>query len=71
MVVPQRFYVHQQTGLGDRHVYGSRTRFISEAMLPLFEHLPKPPELPFDRARAIEPAAPRIDVASRVRGLFS
>ncbi|CPM91225.1 ATP-dependent DNA helicase [Bordetella pertussis] len=40
-------------------------------MLPLFEHLPKPPELPFDRARPIEPAAPRIDVVSRVRGLFS
>ncbi|AEE67270.1 ATP-dependent DNA helicase [Bordetella pertussis] len=71
VVVPQRFYVHQQAGLGDRHVYGSRTRFISEAMLPLFEHLPKPPELPFDRARPIEPAAPRIDVVSRVRGLFS
>ena len=24
LVVPQRFYVHQQTGMGDRHVYASR-----------------------------------------------
>ena len=40
LVVPQRFYVHQQTGMGDRHVYASRTRFITNAMLPLFDHLP-------------------------------
>ena len=43
LVVPQRFYVHQQTGMGDRHVYASRTRFITNAMLPLFDHLPKAP----------------------------
>src|SRR5690606_32930580 len=42
LVVPQRFYVHQQTGLGDRHVYGSRTRFIPDALVPLFEMLPAP-----------------------------
>src|SRR5512136_14689 len=28
ILVPQRFYVSQQPGFGDRHVYGSRTRFI-------------------------------------------
>ncbi|WP_028353598.1 ATP-dependent helicase [Bordetella petrii] len=71
LIVPQRFYVHQQTGLGDRHVYGSRTRFIPEPLLPLFESLPKPPELPFGRGRPPQEAAPRIDVAQRVRKLFS
>jgi DNA helicase-2/ATP-dependent DNA helicase PcrA len=25
------FYVHQQTGLGDRHVYGTRSRFVPDA----------------------------------------
>lgn len=49
LVVPQRFYVHQQTGMGDRHVYASRTRFITNAMLPLFDHLPKAPPLPEER----------------------
>ena len=43
LVVPQRFYVHQQTGMGDRHVYASRTRFITNAMLPLFDHSQAPP----------------------------
>jgi len=71
LIVPQRFYVHQQTGMGDRHVYGSRTRFITDAMLPLFEHLPKPPELPFGRGGRVAPQAPRIDVTRRVRDLFS
>jgi len=70
LVVPQRFYVHQQTGMGDRHVYGSRTRFITNAMLPLFDHLPKLPDLPPGRAEPREPQAPRIDVAKRVRNLF-
>ncbi|MCD0503568.1 ATP-dependent helicase [Bordetella petrii] len=71
LIMPQRFYVHQQTGLGDRHVYGSRTRFIPEPLLPLFDMLPKPPELPFGRGRPGAESAPRIDVAQRVRKLFS
>ncbi|WP_184061385.1 MULTISPECIES: ATP-dependent helicase [unclassified Paraburkholderia] len=37
IVVPQRFYVHNQTHLGDRHVWASRTRFIATPMLPLFD----------------------------------
>ncbi|MGC7940702.1 3'-5' exonuclease, partial [Pandoraea pneumonica] len=44
LVVPQRFYVHQQTGLGDRHVYGTRSRFVSDRMLPLYDIFPKPRE---------------------------
>ena len=26
LMVPQRFYVHQQAGMGDRHVYATRSR---------------------------------------------
>lgn len=37
LTIPQRFYVHQQAGSGDRHVYGSRTRFIPAGLLPMFE----------------------------------
>ena len=35
LLVPQRFYVSQQAGGGDRHVYAGRTRFITEAMAAL------------------------------------
>ncbi len=37
LMVPQRFYVHQQSRSGDRHLYASRTRFLPDALLALFE----------------------------------
>ncbi len=37
LLVPQKFYVHQQARNGDRHLYASRTRFIPPAMLDRFE----------------------------------
>jgi DNA helicase-2/ATP-dependent DNA helicase PcrA len=50
IVVPQRFYVHNQTHLGDRHVWASRTRFIPAHLTPLFEAYAWP--------RVREPVAP-------------
>ncbi len=37
LVVPNRFFIKQQAQLGDRHVYAARTRFITPAMLKLYE----------------------------------
>ena len=37
LIVPQRFFTHGQNAKGDRHVYASRTRFIPEKLLGLFE----------------------------------
>jgi DNA helicase-2/ATP-dependent DNA helicase PcrA len=37
LVVPQRFFTHGQHSQGDRHVYASRTRFIPEKLLGLFD----------------------------------
>ena len=37
LVMPQRFFVHQQAADGDRHVYASRTRFIPPSILDRFE----------------------------------
>jgi len=36
LIVPQRFFTHQQAKLGDRHVYGSRRRFIPDSILGSF-----------------------------------
>jgi DNA helicase-2/ATP-dependent DNA helicase PcrA len=67
LLVPQKFHVTQQARYGDRHLYGSLTRFI-------------PPEvaLHFDRVgpaalAAAEPAVaplPVIDLMARVRRAF-
>ncbi len=37
LVAPLRFYVTQQHRWGDRHVYGARSRFMSDAVLAAFE----------------------------------
>ena len=37
LLMPQRFYTHQQPRYGDRHVYAARSRFIPAAILHHFE----------------------------------
>ncbi|MEP7295008.1 MAG: ATP-dependent helicase [Burkholderiales bacterium] len=37
LLVPQRFYVTQQTEYGDRHLYGSLSRFIPAGLASCFE----------------------------------
>jgi hypothetical protein len=47
LIVPQRFYVHQQhKPYGDKHVYASARRFIPRVMVPLFEDILWPPVTP-------------------------
>ena len=65
LIVPQRFYVHGQKARGDRHLYASRTRFIPDALLPLFERDAWPKAT---TTRAVEGrAGPRIDIAACMR----
>ena len=70
LMVPQRFFTHQQHAYGDRHVYAQRTRFISRAMLPLFEDAFWPALAPVDTS-GLSPSAPRIDVAAQMRGMWA
>ena len=37
LIVPHRFFTHQQHRTGDRHVYAARSRFIPASILPVFE----------------------------------
>jgi DNA helicase-2/ATP-dependent DNA helicase PcrA len=37
LIVPQRFYTFQQAKTGDRHVYGSRSRFIPDSITASFD----------------------------------
>jgi DNA helicase-2/ATP-dependent DNA helicase PcrA len=69
LVVPQRFFTHGQHAQGDRHVYASRTRFIPERLLGLFEKTVWPRVA---AGAAVRPASngPRIDVGARMRGMW-
>jgi DNA helicase-2/ATP-dependent DNA helicase PcrA len=39
LMVPHKFYVRQQTNLGDKHVYAGRSRFITKVMESKFESI--------------------------------
>jgi DNA helicase-2/ATP-dependent DNA helicase PcrA len=67
LMVPQRFYVHQQTQYGDRHVYASRSRFIPNVLTRFFECCAWPPAGDVPGERAATGAVPVADIAARVR----
>ncbi|MDO9165823.1 MAG: ATP-dependent helicase [Rhodoferax sp.] len=66
LLVPHRFYVTQQSAMGDRHLYASRTRFIPDAIADQFETVVWPTstaDAPSSRA-----AGPvRVQVRDRAR----
>jgi len=70
LIVPQRFYTHQQASQGDRHVYACRTRFVPAAILSLFaaRYWPTAPA----QAEPASPARPqaRVDIGARMRGMW-
>jgi len=69
LMVPQRFYVSQQSGLGDRHVYASRTRFIPNALLSHFSQVSWPaPEAQMPGSP--EPRKTAVDLAARMRAMW-
>jgi DNA helicase-2/ATP-dependent DNA helicase PcrA len=68
LVMPQRFYAHGQRADGDRHIYASRTRFIPDDLLSLFEKMAWPVVKP----QGVQPAvqAIRVDVRARLLGMW-
>ena len=69
LIVPHRFYVTQQAGGGDRHVYAGRSRFITEAMAEQFERITWP-EASQAGATATQPQTPLLQVRSRARAAW-
>ena len=70
LIVPQRFYTHQQANRGDRHVYACRTRFVPASILALFAARAWPTALAEAQpASAARPHA-RVDLGARMRGMW-
>jgi DNA helicase-2/ATP-dependent DNA helicase PcrA len=65
LIVPQRFFVHGQRSQGDRHLYASRTRFIPDALLRMFERTSWP--VSAEAVRSVASQGPRIDIGARMR----
>jgi DNA helicase-2/ATP-dependent DNA helicase PcrA len=69
LIVPHRFYVTQQSGGGDRHLYAGRTRFIAEGMLPYFEQVTWPPAIAV-RPSGAQPQAALMQVRAQARAAW-
>lgn len=69
LILPQRFYVTQQRGFGDRHVYAGRSRFLSHVVLSYFEQVSWPPPTAMP---STDPQAKRraLDLAARMRAMW-
>ena len=68
LIVPQRFFTHQQAKLGDRHVYASRSRFIPDSMLGSFatRNWRDQPDGPIEVARKVG----SVDVAASLMRMW-
>ena len=69
VIVPQRFFTHQQNAHGDRHVYASRTRFVPRDVLHLFDAATWP-VLSAKTATRSASQGVRVDVAALMRGMW-
>jgi DNA helicase-2/ATP-dependent DNA helicase PcrA len=70
LMVPQRFFVHQQSAYGDRHVYAQRSRFVTKAMLCHFEDCFWPPVTPAAIA-GLSPQMPTLDIGAKMRSMWA
>ena len=69
LVMPQRFFVTQQARRGDRHLYAQRTRFITRAMLPLYDDRLWPALKPLpDELLALNT---NVDLRARMRTMWA
>ena len=57
LVVPLKYYVTQQSRMGDRHVYGAKSRFLTRAVMACLDPV----------AWSEEPA---IDVAAKMHAMW-
>lgn len=70
LIAPLRYYVTEQHRHGDRHVYGARSRFLTEAVIKTLDCISWPPAevVEAGSVSARRPAA--IDVGARLRALW-
>jgi DNA helicase-2/ATP-dependent DNA helicase PcrA len=68
LIAPLKYYVTSQSRMGDKHVYGAKSRFMTAAVMACMEPVAFgsafPEETPSDGTRA-------VDVAARLRGMWA
>ena len=69
LVAPLRYYITQQSRTGDAHVYGARSRFLTDRLMQCFEQRawPATPQTPGNKASETKV---RIDAAAALRAMW-
>jgi DNA helicase-2/ATP-dependent DNA helicase PcrA len=68
LISPLKYYVTQQSRMGDRHVYGAKSRFLTKEVLRCLEDVSWSAE---GGAGSLRPMGPSVDVAARLRELWA
>jgi len=69
LLQPLKYYVTQQSRTGDRHVYGAKSRFMTEAVMKCCEPVAFGSYL--EKAHAEGSVVKSVDVASRLKGMWA
>lgn len=69
LLAPLKYYVPEQPRYGSRHVYGARSRFFPDAVMPHFESITFPQADPPSSTR--HRCTTRVDVAAAMRDMWS
>jgi DNA helicase-2/ATP-dependent DNA helicase PcrA len=70
LISPLKYYVTRQPRMGDAHVYGARSRFLTPDVVAKFDALVWPPAEQALENTVLESLA-RVDMATRLRVLWS
>jgi DNA helicase-2/ATP-dependent DNA helicase PcrA len=68
LIAPLKYYVTQQSRMGDRHVYGARSRFLTRKVLACLEQVSWSDERDVD---ALGTKTNPVDVAAKLRGMWA
>jgi DNA helicase-2/ATP-dependent DNA helicase PcrA len=69
LLLPQRFFAHQQRDNGDRHMYTSRTRFIPDSILHFFDSCSWPAVTAHARSGALDREP--VNIGAQLRRMWN
>jgi DNA helicase-2/ATP-dependent DNA helicase PcrA len=68
LISPLKYYVTQQSRMGDRHVYGAKSRFLTRDVLRCFDQVSWSNE---NGAGETRPMGMPVDVAKKLREMWA
>jgi DNA helicase-2/ATP-dependent DNA helicase PcrA len=68
LIAPLKYYVTQQSRMGDRHVYGAKSRFLTRAVMDCLQPVAWGESAPQEAAMA---GQAKVDVAGKLRAMWT